>query len=355
MGNYIKYLSQLYRPPLEKSDRSKYICLDKNEPPFSACEIIDCKLDNNIYKKLVSYPDPFPLYAELAGFSDVDIDNILLTNGSEQALEFIFRLLLQKDDEVIYQNPSFAMFDVFSYYLQAKSVKVDFDMNLKMNIDMILRKVTNKTKVVVLANPNNPTGFAFTYSEIDELRSVLERKNIFLVLDEAYFYFYNINSVDFIKKYSNIFITRTFSKALGVAGARIGYAISSKDNIELLRKFKPIDELNTISIEIGLRVLSYSREILKKNISQVEKWKTIFEKQEINNFLYCKTKGNFVLARIENTKSFVNKLKKENILIKSGFDYSMLENHIRFSISNDQNMNKVLNLLVEHCSGKHKV
>ena len=90
-----EYISKLYRPSLEKSDRNKYTCLDKNEPPFSAFDIIDNLFTSDDIKSLRIYPDPYELYEKLAKFVGVNIDQLLITNGSEQAIEFVFRIFLR--------------------------------------------------------------------------------------------------------------------------------------------------------------------------------------------------------------------------------------------------------------------
>jgi len=342
---YRKYMSKLYRPPLEKNDRSKFICLDKNEPPFSAFDVVDNLITDQDIKSLRVYPNPYKLYKKLSKFAGVDINQLLITQGSEQAIEFVFRIFLEKNDEVVYLNPSFAMFDVFAYQQKAKVKHIEFDNNMTLNVNTIINSITNRSKLFVLANPNNPTGTAFDLDELEKIANHTKKTNTFFLLDEAYFHFYNIDSISLIKKHKHIIITRTFSKALGIAGARVGYAISNKNNIELLRKLKPIDEINQLSNIIAKKVIDNSQEILKKNINQVDKWKDIFKTTKFKNVEYINTEGNFILLK-STTYDIHKKLFLDNKLLpKMDFKEEYLKDCFRFSILTDKIMNKIINIL----------
>ena len=346
--NYKDYISKLYRPSLEKNDRNEFICLDKNEPPFSAFYLVKDIISDSDVSSLRIYPDPYELYEKLSIFVGVDINQLLITQGSEQAIEFIFRVFLEKNDEVVYLNPSFAMFDVFAYQQQASVKYVKFDKDMVLSVDTIINTITNKTKLFVLANPNNPTGTVFDLYELDKLALHTEKTDTVFLLDEAYFHFYNIDSIDLVEKYKHIIITRTFSKALGVAGARVGYAISSKNNIELLRKLKPIDEINQLSNLVAKKVIDNADMILDKNINQVNRWKNNFKSENIRDIKYIDTEGNFILL-----KSFNYELHKElfltnKILPKMDFTQPYLKDCFRFSILDDQTMKKVISILREN-------
>ncbi len=152
----MNYLENLFRPLLSKSNRNEYICLDKNEPPFSAFEAVKDIITDNDIKSLRIYPDPYELYEKLSDFVQVRIDQLLVTQGSEQAIEFVFRVFVAENDEVVYLNPSFAMFDVFAYMQKAVVKHINFDKNMSLKIGKILSKINSKTKLFILANPNNP-------------------------------------------------------------------------------------------------------------------------------------------------------------------------------------------------------
>jgi len=343
--NYSRYLEKQFRPHLEKTNRDKFICLDKNEPPFSAFDIIDGLITNDDIKSLRVYPDPYDLYEKLSKFVGIDIKNLLITQGSEQAIEFVFRVFLDQDDEVVYLNPSFAMFDVFAYQQKAKVKYIEFEDDITVSLDKVLQSITHNSKLFILANPNNPTGTAFNLKELDLIAKHTQETNTIFLLDEAYFHFYDIDSLDLVKKYEHIIITRTFSKALGVAGARVGYAISTKENIGLLRKLKPIDEINQLSNIIAKKVIDNADKILEKNISQVNKWKKLFKTAKFNNIDYIDTEGNFILLKSNCYEKHKKLLLENKIIPKIDFLQSYLKNCFRFSVLDDDTMDKILNLL----------
>lgn len=342
---YSKYISKLYRPSLEKSNRDNFICMDKNEPPFSAFDIVkDLIVDADI-KSLRVYPDPYELYEKLSKFVGVKIDQLLITQGSEQAIDFVFRIFVEEDDEVVYLNPSFAMFDVFAFQQKAKVKYIEFDDKMRVTIEHIINNITQDTKLFVLANPNNPTGTAFNLDELEIIAKQTQKTSTIFLIDEAYFHFYNIDSIGLVEKYNNIIITRTFSKALGIAGARVGYAISQKENIELLRKLKPIDEINQLSNIIAKKVINNATVILDKNISQVNKWKSIFKNTNLTNISYVDTEGNFILLKSDTYNSHRELFIKNKILLKMDFNQKYLKNCFRFSILDNKIMKKIIKIL----------
>ncbi len=148
-----------------------------------------------------------------------------------------------------------------------------------------------------------------------------------------------------IKDFDHIIITRTFSKALGIAGARVGYAISNPKNIDLLRKLKPIDEINQLSNILAKKVIDNADVILDKNLTQVNKWKNIFRKKELKNMKYVETQGNFILLQ-SNTYAKHKQLFLENMILpKMDFTQSYLKNCFRLSIRDDIVMTKIIETL----------
>lgn len=340
-----EYLKTLFRPSLSKPRTSDYLCLEKNEPPFSAFDCVDNIFTNDDMKNLRIYPNLYELYEKLAKFSDVNIENILLTQGSEQAIKNVFEVFVEENDEVIYYTPSFAMYDVFAYQKKAKVKYLEFDKNGNMSLDDILNSVTTNTRLFSIINPHNFTGSFMTFDEVKKIVEHTKKTNTIFLLDEAYYHYYNTQSVEFIKNYDHVIITRTFSKALGIPGARVGYALASKDTIELLRKVKPIDDIDYLGGIIAKRVLDFSDEILEKNVSQVKKWQKKFKETKIENIQYIDTYANYILLKSFDYESHKNLFIENKIVPKFDFDVPCLENCIRFSVVDDENMQRILNLL----------
>lgn len=340
-----EYISKLFRPPLEKNDRDQYVCLDKNEPPFSAFDSIDGMFNDLDMKMLRIYPDLYDLYEKLAKFVGVDVNNLLITQGSEQALKYVFEVFIDENDEVVYYNPSFAMYDVFSYHRKAVKKYVEFRDDATTKVEDIIDKVTKNTRLFSLINPHNFTGTMFTLDEVKAIATHTLKTDTIFLLDEAYFHYIDIDTVSLIKEFPNLIITRTFSKALGIPGARVGYAISNPKNIELLRKYKPIDEIDYLAGTVGKKVLDNAQKILEKNVNQVKKWQQIFKSAQLKDIKYMDTYANFILLKSSNYEFHKNILLENKFLIKYDFKQKCLENCIRFSIVDDENMQKILDLL----------
>ncbi|MDF1875016.1 aminotransferase class I/II-fold pyridoxal phosphate-dependent enzyme [Sulfurimonas sp. SAG-AH-194-I05] len=341
---YSVYLSKLYRPPLEKSKTKDFLCLDKNEPPFSAFDSLDDLFTTEDILNLREYPNLYEVYEKLATFVGVKIENLLLTQGSEQALKSVFEVFVEEGDEVVYYYPSFAMYDVYSYQKKANVVHLDFRDDGTMNVDDICLKVTEKTTLFSLISPHNFTGTALSFEEIKRITEHTKKTKTLFLLDEAYYHYENINTIKLLDNNTHVIITRTFSKALGIPGARVGYAISNRENIELLRKVKPIDEIDYLAGVIASKTLDKSEEILFRNVGQVKKWQSIFKSTELMNITYLDTKANFILLRSKNYDYHKDLLLKNKIIAKVKFDVKCLENCIRFSVVDDENMQMILDL-----------
>ena len=150
-----------------------------------------------------------------------------------------------------------------------------------------------------------------------------------------------------IDKYPNLIISRSLSKAWGLAGLRVGYLISNKDNISLLRRQKPMHEINQLSINVCNKILPYSNEIIKKNIDQVKKWKKIFKNNSTNNLEYLPTEGNYILLKSNSYKYHKDILIKNKIIPKMDFSTPCLKNCFRFSIGKDTTMDKLYSILLK--------
>jgi histidinol-phosphate aminotransferase len=307
---------------------------------------LDDLITDEDIRSLRIYPEPYELYEKLSQFVDVNINQLLVTQGSEQAIEFVFRIFLEENDEVVYLNPSFAMFDVFAYAQKANVKYVTFKNDISLSVESIINAICNQTKLFVLANPNNPTGTAFDLTELITIAEHTQKTDTIFLLDEAYFHFYDIDSISLIRKYQHVIITRTFSKALGIAGARVGYAISDQKNIELLRKLKPIDEINQLSNIIAKKVIENANLILEKNIKQVSKWKHIFQNTVFKDINYIPTEGNFILLKSTNYPLYRELFIQNKILVKMDFSQNYMKDCFRLSISEDNVMEKIMVLMM---------
>ena len=345
MNNYENYIGELYRPSAEKKMDDTFVRLDRNEPPFSAFEIIDGIISNHELKSLNHYPEVYSLYQKIAKLFQQEIKQLLLTHGSEQGIRYVFETFLDSGDEVVFLDPSYAMYDVYAYYKKAKVKKIKFGTSRVIYLDQIYKAVSHNTRLFVLANPNNPTGSVFTIKEIIKIaKHTLINKTIFL-LDEAYFYYYKIDTLPLIKQFPNLIITRSFSKAWGLAGARVGLVFSNSNYISLLSKQKPMHEINQLSVLVCEKVLSHAEAIVSANVNQVTKWKEKFKAAKLTNLEYLETEGNYFLLESKNYEKHKSLLFNKKFIPKMDFSTPCLKNCFRFSVGNDNVMHRLISIL----------
>ena len=216
----------------------------------------------------------------------------------------ICQLFLTKSDEVIVPKYSFLMYRIYSGIIGAKVIYADEE-NFKVSVDNILKKVTRKTKIVFLANPNNPTATYLSALELKNLRKRL-RSNILLVVDDAYEE-YMLNKdyksgLNLFKNKNNVFILRTFSKIYGLASLRVGWAYGSKEIIKALMNIKPPFNITKIGELSAIESLK-DKIFISKSIKHNKKWAEKLKRNlEINNINTNKVSANFLLLNFDKCK-----------------------------------------------------
>ena len=304
---------------------------------------------NKVAKNLKRYPDSDGIFLRhvLAKKFKLDLKRIILGSGSDQIFELICKAFLNKNDEVIVPEYSFIIYRIYSKIYGAK-VKYAKEKNFKISIKNIISKVTKKTKIVFLANPNNPTGTIITKKELLQLRKKL-RSNILLVVDDAYCeYVKDKNYVSGMKLFSNfknVIITRTFSKIYGLAGLRIGWGYGPKNLIYVLNQVKPPFNINRAALFAAVESIRDNK-WLNKEITHVNRWvKTFynnFKKLGIEtNYSY----GNFLLVNFNkikgNSKKIFLKLARSGILVRK-MDVYKIKNSLRITIGNNSENKKFI-------------
>src|SRR6056300_829329 len=251
-------------------------------------------------------------------------------------------LYLNNKDEVIVPEFSFLMYRIYAQIVGAKVI-FSKENNFKVSISKILKKVTKKTKIVFIANPNNPTGTYLTKSELINLRNKLNQ-NILLVIDDAYHEYMTssdyVSALNLFKNKENVFILRTFSKIYGLASLRVGWGYGSIKIINALNSIKPPFNVSQIAQAAAIEALKDKKFIAKSikfNLINGKKIKKFLEQylifsNEINtNFLLLSFKKCKISA-----KQFYEKLKQKGIIIRSTEEGYKIKNHLRLSIGSQK-------------------
>ena len=259
------------------------------------------------------------------------------------------QLFLKPKDEVIVPQFSFLMYRIYAKIVGANVIFAK-EKKFKISVLEIIKKVTKKTKIVFLANPNNPTGTYLTKIELIELRKKL-RKNILLVVDDAYAeYMQNIDyksGLDLFKNNQNVFILRTFSKIYGLSSLRVGWGYGSKKIIDALNIIKPPFNVNEVAQKAAIESLKDKKFIsrsIKHNIFYATKLKDFLNNYGINS---NKVSANFLLLDFAKckfkAKYFYEKLKKKGIILRSTEDGYKIKNMLRLTIGSKKENLKFMN------------
>ena len=300
--------------------------------------------------KISKYPDSkaINLRKLIALKFKCEFNKIICGSGSDEVIQMICQLFLNSKDEVVVPEYSFLMYRIYSKIVGAKVVFAK-EINFKVSVNEILKKITKKTKIVFIANPNNPTGTYLTKKEVLELRKRLNKK-ILLVIDDAYAeYMKNSDyksGLDLFKNKKNVFILRTFSKIYGLASLRIGWGYGDKKIISALNQIKPpfnINEVAQLAAQESLKDSKFISRSVRHNLKYAKKIKKFLEKYDIvsNNI-----SANFLLLDFSNcrlkAKSFDQKLKRQGIILRSTEHGYKIKNMLRLTIGSRADCQKFI-------------
>lgn len=301
---------------------------------------------------LKKYPDgkSSKLKETIAKKFSINEDQILIGSGSDEIISLICQSFVNKDDEVIMSEDSFLMYRIYSQ-LNGAVVRFAKNENNKFSVSETLKLVTNKTKIVFIANPNNPSGTYINSDELMKLRKNLP-ENILLMVDDAYAEFVTKNDyksgLDIFKNSKNTVVSRTFSKIFGLANLRLGWGYGSKEIIEAANLFRPPFNISGIAEKAGCAAI-LDDEWIKKNVEHNEKWsKIIFEKISSKNIITNDPVANFFLLNFDNAKLnseqafdiFIN----NKILLRKMNTYG-IKNSLRVTIGTDEENKTFLDIL----------
>ena len=326
-----------------------FIRLSSNENNYGpSSKVISAIKDNSKYSNIYPELDGNSLKLQLAKTFKINSNQIILGAGSDEILQMAYAAFTKPGDEVLFTKYAFAMYSIYAKNFKCKAIKFN-DKNLQFSLNDLLKLSSAKTKIIFLANPNNPTGSIFYKKELINFLDKVNKKTI-VILDDAYCEYIQDKSYDngmnLVKKYPNLMITRSFSKIFALGGLRIGWGYSQLHNISKIYEFKKPFNVSRLSCIAGIESLK-SKSWLKSNIQ-----KNIINKNyTINNlkkifFEIIDTKANFILLKFKNEKlanSYVNFLNKKKITVRSLTSYG-LPNYIRMTIGTQSDMRKTVKI-----------
>ncbi len=295
------------------------------------------------------YPDGngYALKQALAERLDVLSEQVTLGNGSNDVLELVARAFAGGEQEVIYSQYAFAVYPIVTQAVGARAVVVPA-LDWGHDLQAMSKAVTQRTRLVFIANPNNPTG---TWVEGKALEKFIQGlpPQVILVMDEAYFEYVELpgysNCVPWVSRYPNLIVTRTFSKVHGLAGLRVGYGISTPEVAEVLNRVRQPFNVNTVALAAA-RAALYDEEHLYRSLEvNRQGMKQLVDAFERMNLAYIPSAGNFVCVDIGRPAASVHdELLQQGVIVRPVAGYGM-PNHLRVTVGLERENRRFLSVL----------
>jgi histidinol-phosphate aminotransferase len=281
-----------------------------------------------------AYPTPGPLYRKLARQLGMSPDRLLLTRGTDGAIKTVFETFVEPDDVVVVTRPTYQMYGVYAQLYGARLSFVDYQMVdgfphiAPGTMSAAIRAV--RPRLVTLPYPDNPVGYAFAE---DELRDVVEAAGevgALMLVDEAYYPFHDATALPWVETYGHLVVARTFSKAWGMAGIRLGYTVAAPAITEYMHKVKPMVEADGVAMEMAIRMLDHEADMLA-SVARLKNGRKWFA-DEMNGlgFHAINTPCNFVHVDFHAKRAQIE-LALENIACYRVFPDGLLNRYLRFT------------------------
>ena len=327
------------------SARSLYqkgIFLDANENSLGS--VISTEYGSGLNR----YPDPLSmdLRNAIGKFLEVSEKNIFVGNGSDEIIDLLIRLFVEQDEEIIILEPTYGMYKVVAEIAGVNVKSLLLKPDFQIDVQNLLLQINSKTKIIFICSPNNPTG---NLMRSEDIKKICESFKGIVVVDEAYIEFSSkLSLVNKISNIENLVVLRTFSKAWGLAGIRVGYAVEQEKIVEYLNKIKLPYNLNRISSGLAIEALkNYPKMLEFRKIILQEKEKL---SKELNNlgFKVFPSEANFLLVSYPNASDIAKKLAVDyGIIIRDFNSKPLLKDCVRISVGTPEQNDLLIKSLTE--------
>jgi histidinol-phosphate aminotransferase len=344
--------SDLYRPDwVQNTPRAPALLwLDKNENMDADL----LKVTNGILKNLdplaiATYPDSGPVYRKLSELLQLDPKMLRLTPGSDGGIRIVFDAIVSPGDKVIHTSPTFAMYPVYCKMFGAKPIEVKYvrDANgPRLNFSELLTTIKNeRAKLVCLPNPDSPTGTILGLDELRTLAKTCFSANSILLVDEAYYPISDVTAQPLLNEFPNLVIARTFAKAWGLAGLRVGYLMASSQLTEIFHKLRPMYEVNTVAVFVLDRMLD-KYDVVLASVRRLLAGRDYFlDEMRLLGFETTNSHGNFVHVNFSVHAEKVHSALSCRVLYRKAFAEPCLTGYSRFSLTTREGFEPIVSLI----------
>ncbi len=332
-----------YHPPLGCRDALR---LDFNENTLACSPRVREALGRISAGSLTRYPEREPVEALVASHLGLAPAQVALTNGVDEAIHVLFETFLEEGDELLLPVPTYTMYEVYASATDARVVSVLADESLRFPLDRLLAAITPRTKMIAIANPNSPSGSVATRAQLLELAA--RAPHAVLLVDEAYFHFHGETVVDLIGAVPNLIVARTFSKAYGLAGLRLGLLAGPAELMRWVKRVLSPYSVNSLALACLPPALAdeayldwYVAEVLQARAE----FETVLDKAGIRRW---PSKANFVLVEIGPMhKEFTRRMSALGVLVRDRSSDPGCEGRVRITIGTREQMRQAAAALNE--------
>ena len=304
----------------DQNERKDFLRLDLNENPGGLPQEFINKTLKEVTPQLVAqYPETLHFTEVVAKHVGTDISHLCITNGSAEAIRYVIQAFTSINGRIVGVTPSYFMFQVYSEMYGREFVKVPYNEDLSISIENILKELTEDTQMLILLNPNNPMGNVYSDEEFELLFKTCQEKEITLLIDEAYHYFYPKTFIKYAFNNRRVLVTRTFSKLFSMAGCRLGYVCGHPEDIKYVQKLCTPHNTNAFAMLFAEKILTTPGlldDLIKKFtegrkylIDSLDKY-GYRHKGEAGNFIFIepKTDANRIVDRMKSEKKILIKV-----------------------------------------------
>lgn len=342
-------IENLYRI-FDQNERKDYLRLDLNENPGGLPqEFINQVLEGVDAQFVAQYPETLHFTEVLAKFLGTDISHLCLVNGSAEGIRYIIQAFTSPKGRVVGVVPSYFMFQVYSEMYGRDFVKIPYNEDLTMDVNNIINELTDDTQLLILLNPNNPMGNVYSEDEFERIMKVANEKQITVLIDEAYHYFYPGTFIDYALNHEHVFVTRTFSKLFSMAGCRLGYVTGWPEGVKMVQKLCTPHNTNAFAMLFAEKIIE-TPGVLQSLIDNFnEGRKYLIDTLDAHGYGHKGEAGNFLFIKTHtDATKIVERMKAEKkILIKSYPNVGEFGTCLRVSIGEKKYMQQFCDALFE--------
>jgi histidinol-phosphate aminotransferase len=333
-----------YHPPLAGRVGLR---LDFNENTDSCSPRVLRRLQRLSSHDLAKYPEREPVEETTAAFLKVKHNEVLLTNGVDEAIHLLCQTYLDRGDEAIIVVPTYSMYAIYTKAAGGEVIQVRAAEDFRFPLTAVMKTVTSRTRLIAIANPNNPTGSVVSTDEL--LALAHSAPQAALLVDEAYVEFYGKTMLERRREAANVFVARTFSKAYGMAGLRLGVLIGDEEQMRVLRRISSPYNVNAVALACLPEALADQSYIAEYVAEVLEGRERLEHALQVRAIQFWPSQGNFVLMRVGHSKTdaalFTEQMRNRGILVRDRSADEGCEGCVRITIGRREHVNQLLQTL----------